>query len=170
MKNVLSCVFLFLCFGCSSHMKTNKLAADLDCPENFSFFFTYDHANSSKEFGYSGETQIGSTPYPNFIEEFERSVKALNSETRFEMRMQESALLPQANFKEVKVTIQDIIWHFKKNQATMSISLDYEVDGQLIKVIGENTVFVAATKKGNFYKCLKNGHFQFLQRYCSSLR
>jgi hypothetical protein len=170
MKNILPTLLLLFLFSCSSHKKTNKLAVDLSCPQHFSFYFTYDHTNSSKEFRYSGETQLGTTSYPNFIEEFERSVKDLNQATSFEMRMQEHALLPEASVKEVHVTIRDIIWHFKKNQATMSIALDYEVEGKLIKVIGENTVFVAATKKGNFFKCLKNGHYQFFERYCLAMK
>ncbi|MEP0212060.1 MAG: hypothetical protein ABJD66_02515 [Cellulophaga sp.] len=49
----------------------------------------------------------------------------------------------------------------------MTADLSFYVDGEKISVIGENKVYWAGTKKGNLYKCLKNGAFNFLNVICS---
>lgn len=164
--NKIVCIgIVILLSACSSHKRINKEASKIRC--NKTVHFIFDEASNFAKIEYFGKETIGDSPYPNYKNTFKNSIIELNKITNAEIEFKQKLGLPTKSVMQVIMKIEKIVWVISRSSAVMTADLSFYVDGEKIGVIGENKVHWAGTKKGNLYKCLKNGTFNFLNIICS---
>lgn len=164
MKKITIIILLSFILGCASHKKTNKYASQIECNKNF--YFGYDKQSDFEKFDYSG-LHFGDSKFPDFKQTFIKSIHELNKDTKMELKFVESPILSSNYSVYAKVKIEEIRWKFRFADAILEVDLEYEINDEKVNITGKNKVYFAGTKKGNLYKALKNGHFQFISQTCS---
>ncbi|WP_394747727.1 hypothetical protein [Spongiimicrobium salis] len=157
---------LLFCFSaCAPHRKINRLASKINCDSNFEF--TLDPSSKAVRVTYTGE-HYGYSEYPNYDITMRASIEDLAKDNpQLKIAYTDALGFPSDSIVKVNVKIVKILWHFKDSSASMEVDLVYELPDRKIHLVGNNKVFVAGTKKGNLFKALKHGNYQFLASYCS---
>lgn len=164
MKKIIAIILIHLIFGCASHKKTNELASEIKCDKNF--YFAYDKQSDFENFDYNG-VHVGNSKLPDFKQTFIESIIDLNKDTEMDLEFVESTIFPSISSVYTKVKIEEIRWNWGFADAVLEVDLEYEMDDEKIHITGRNKVYLGGTKKGNLYKALKNGHYQFIFAICS---
>lgn len=157
-------ILTLVCFGCSSHKKINQLAKTLECSKTYHFVF--NELSNFAKIEYKGEDTIGNSEYPDYKKTFKESIENLNESTEAVLIYKDAFGFPDDSVIQVSVKIKSIVWDFGHINATMSTELEYEVGNEKINLIGDNRIQIAGTKKGNLFKSLKSGTYQFLNVMC----
>ena len=155
--------FVFIT-SCSSHKKVNKLASQLNC--NKSIVFIYDKESNLVKINKVGPN-IGESKIPDYEETFIAAVEQLQKSMNTQISVEDELSFPSDTVERVVVKIEEIEWKFRFADATMSTDITFTVEGEVFPITGTNTVYWHGTKKGNLYKSLKSGIYQFLSTYCS---
>lgn len=158
-KNYLTCLITLVLLGCVSHKKVNKLASKLNC--NKPVHFVFDKESKFVKVEYNG-AYPGTTPYPDYEESF----KELERDSNMKLLNKDALGFPSDSIIQVTVKIESIVWGFTNSSALMEVELSYKMPDREFNIIGNNKVYMNATKKGNIYKCLKHGNYVFLSIVC----
>lgn len=161
-KFCLICSITILLIGCASHKKVNKLASELNCKKPIHFAF--DKESKFAKVEYKGAS--GDTPYPDYIKSFKESVEELERDSNMKLLYKDALGFPSDSIIQVIVKIESIVWGVGNFAALMEVELSYKMPDRELNIIGNNKVFMSATKKGNIYKCLKHGNYVFLSIVC----
>ncbi|WP_066219793.1 hypothetical protein [Formosa haliotis] len=168
-KTLIKIIILSFFFGaCSSSKKIYSSAKKLDCDKKICFVF--DRDSNFAPLTKNGD-HFGDSKFPDYESIFISSVMDFAENSKLDIENSAAVGIPTKSVDYVKIKIEKIDWTFTFFSAKMDVHLIYEINNQIIPLVGENhiNIFFFGTKKGQLYKSLLNGHYSFLQSYCYNL-
>ncbi len=153
-----------LLMNCRSHKNINRLADSLVCEKPIEFIFDkYSNVVKIEKVGpYIGESKI-----PDYELSFIKAVNELNKIVDGQLSVSNARGLPSDDIIKAEITITRILWEFTEVDATMSTDMVFKSNGEKVKITGKNVVYVHGTKKGNLWKSLKDGIYQYIYLNCN---